>query len=191
MSFYPEEIAARFKQHGRLGAIENATTAETSASFACGSFATVSLRIDTDTSTIADASFQTNGCGFMTAAADVLCEGLAGKTLGDLRGLLDTELTQSVCGQLGEFPPERMQCAAVVFEALRSALARYRTSRIEEFQGEKALICTCFGISEEALTEIISAEKLTTVSDVSRLSKAGTGCGSCRMLIQELIDSRS
>jgi NifU-like protein len=69
-------------------------------------------------------------------------------------------------------------------------MAAYRARRIEEFQGEKALICTCFGVSEETIIGAIAENGFTEVEQVSKAYRAGSGCGSCRFLIQELIDMR-
>jgi NifU-like protein len=86
------------------------------------------------------------------------------------------------------YPADRRQCAGVVFEALHKALAEYRTLRLREFKGEEALICTCFGVSEETIVSVIESKGLSDVSQVADVCRAGSGCGSCRMLIQELID---
>lgn len=126
----------------------------------------------------------------MIAAVDVLCEWLEGRALADLHGLSDRELRETVAGRLDEFPASRRQCADVVYEALRAAMAEFRRRRIEEFQGEKALLCTCFGISEETIAAAIAEKNLREISEVTELTRAGSGCGSCRMLIAELLDAR-
>ncbi len=162
-----------------------------SASFVCGSFVELSVRMKVDADSIDAVTFRTNGCGFMIAAADTLCEWLSGKALLDLHGLNDDELTQAICVELGAFPADRAQCAGVVFESLRNAMALHRERRIEEYEGEKALICTCFGISEESIIAAISANGYTEVEQVSETCRAGSGCGSCRMLIQELVDMQT
>ena len=173
-----------------MGRAADASTEGTAASFVCGAFTTISLRIHAETSTLEDARYLTNGCGFMTAAADVVCATITGHPLADLQGLHEVALDKLVADALGKLPPDRVQCASVVFEAMRSAFAKYRQSRIDEFQGEKALICTCFGVSEETIVETIAKNSLDEVSEVTRLCRAGSGCGSCRMLIEELIDAR-
>ncbi len=163
----------------------------TSASFVCGSFVELSVRMQVDADSIDRVTFRTNGCGFMIAAADTLCGWLSGKSLIDLHGLNDHELTQAICAELGAFPADRTQCALVVFESLRKAMVLHRERRMEEYEGEKALICTCFGVSEESITAAISANGYTEVEEVSETCRAGSGCGSCRMLIQELVDMQT
>ena len=147
---------------------------------------TLSLRLD-ETGSIEDVRFQTNGCGFMVASADVICEWLRGKSVKDLHGLDDETF---VFDSLGGFPAGREQCLSIVFEALRKAMAGYREQRVAEFRGEVALICSCFGVSEDTIADVIARNDVMEVEDVSALCRAGSGCGSCRMLIQEMIEMR-
>ena len=72
---------------------------------------------------------------------------------------------------------------------MHRAFSGLRARQIEEFTGEKALICTCFGVSEETIEKAVAANKLETVEDVIDVCNAGGGCGSCRFLIQEIIDT--
>ncbi|MEO8041465.1 MAG: (2Fe-2S)-binding protein [Acidobacteriota bacterium] len=190
MAIYPKAINARFRSPTNFGADDGGTKG-ICASFVCGSFVEVSVGVDRDAGSIDNARFRTNGCGFMVAAADALCDWLRGKILSELHGLNDQDLTQVICGELGAFPAERAQCAAVVYQALRNAMSAHRARRIEEFQGEKALICTCFGVSEESIMDAIAEHKFTEVEQVSEAYRAGSGCGSCRFLIQEIIDMRT
>jgi NifU-like protein len=189
VAIYPKAVNARFRSPSNGGSISDGTRG-TSASFVCGSFIQLAVSISSDSDSIDEAKFRTNGCGFMIAAADVLCDWLSGKTLSEMHGLNDVELHQAISDELGSFPLERTQCAYVVFQALRNAMAAYRARRIEEFQGEKALICTCFGVSEETIIGGIAENGFTEVEQVSKAYRAGSGCGSCRFLIQELIDMR-
>ena len=125
----------------------------------------------------------------MLASADVLAESLAGKHLSELHGLDETELISDIQNELGEIPAGRLLCITACIDSLRAAFADFRARQIEEFQGEKALICTCFGVSEETIQTVINKDPLITVEDVAAVCRAGRGCGSCRMLIQELIDA--
>ena len=89
-----------------------------------------------------------------------------------------------------QFPTHRRACLEICVDALQQAFADFRALQLEEFAGEKALICTCFGISEETIEKIIAESQAETVEEISAICNAGTGCGSCQFLIQELIDAR-
>ena len=126
----------------------------------------------------------------MVAAAEVLTEWLGEKELSTLGGVSQEKTIELFERQLGKLPEKRVCCTAVVVEAVKSALKYHREQRLEEFQGEKALICTCFGVSEETIAKVINDHDLTDVADVSKITRAGSGCGACQMLIRELIDIR-
>ena len=190
MSVYPPAVNTRLISPARAGRAAGANGVGTAVSFECGSFVRISMAVVDDDRMITDARFQTNGCGFMTATADVVAEYLTGRPLTELHSMDAVELEGLIHAELGEFPPRRRQCAAVVLEALRLALADHRAYAIEEFRGEKALICTCFGVSEETVQQYIEEKMPETVAQVTAACRAGGGCGSCRMLIQEMIDQR-
>jgi NAD(P)H-nitrite reductase large subunit len=78
-----------------------------------------------------------------------------------------------------------MRCREVARSALRNALAAFRQRQLDEIGGEVHLVCTCFGVTEEAIERCGA----TNVESVGRLTNAGTGCGSCRMLIDEIVGS--
>ena len=188
MKFYPPKIGERFDSPENSGSAEGANAIGTAASFACGCFVRLSLAIEKDGKEIRSAKFQTNGCGYMIAAADVVTERLVGRRLTELHGLAEDELDPQQTGELEKFPENRSQCSELVLEALRDALADFRDHALEEFQGEKVLICTCFGVSEETIEKCIAENSIQMVADITDLCRAGGGCGSCRMLIQEMLD---
>ncbi len=191
MSLYPPAIQIRLDslRHAKNEISSNAEGR--SASFQCGSFVAFSMRIDASLKTISDISFRSNGCGYMIAAADVLVSLVKGRQLSRLHGVNDDELKSKIDNQLSSFPSDRRQCANVCIEALRQSFADFRLRQIEEFRGEEPLICTCFGVTEETIQDAIKREDLRTVDEVSSICNAGDGCGSCRMLIQEIIDNTS
>lgn len=127
----------------------------------------------------------------MLAAADVLAESVKGKRLSDLHGLSDPILKMQVARALGDIPGDRNECVKAAIGALRAAFVDHRSRLVEEFRGERALICTCFSVSEETIESHIASGSLETVEEVGDACAAGSGCGSCRMLIQEILDSNS
>ena len=161
-----------------------------SANFSCGSYVKFFLSVD-DEGVIRAANISTNGCGYMVASADVLAEYVQGRDLKELHGLRNDELSSLIFEDLGEFSADRGDCAATSIESLIAAFSDLRARRIEEFHGEKALICTCFGVSQDRVKALIDSRKLETLEEVAHACSAGRGCGSCRMLIEELLDKRA
>lgn len=190
MKFYPDKINALFFAPRRAGKAAKTNAVGTGASFVCGSFVRFYLEIDASAKEIREARYQTNGCGFAIAAAEVLAEKIVGRKLTALHGLNHAELFVRIETELGEFSATRRHCAEICFDALQSALADFRVLQLEEFTGEKALICTCFGVSEETIEQVIAETQAETVEEIGQLCNAGTGCGSCQFLIRELIDTR-
>ena len=124
----------------------------------------------------------------MLASANVLAEYVSGLDLRELHGSKTETLREIVERVLGEVANDREECIYGSINALRAAFRDLRARRVEEFRGEEALICTCFGVTEENIETIIATRKVDTVEDVTDVCNAGGGCGACRMLIQELLD---
>ena len=188
MSFYPRKISERFYAPKRAGKALKSNAVGTGVSFICGTFVRFFLEIDAETKKISDAKYKSNACGFTIAAAEVLTGSIVGKKLTGLHGLENDGLRAEIESALGAFPENRKHCAEICFDALHAALNDFRLRRLEEFAGEKALICTCFGVSEEEIEDVIEKNAVETVEEVTAVCNAGGGCGSCRMLIRELID---
>ncbi|MGL5820742.1 MAG: (2Fe-2S)-binding protein [Sarcina sp.] len=54
---------------------------------------------------------------------------------------------------------------------------------------EDRIICTCKQVKLSIIKDAI-ASGCTTVDEVSQKTTAGTGCGKCKGLIQEIIDGK-
>jgi nitrite reductase (NADH) large subunit len=50
-----------------------------------------------------------------------------------------------------------------------------------------ALICSCHNIAKDAICQAIAGEKLTAVAGIKSCTRAGTGCGSCVPLLNDLL----
>jgi len=187
MAVYPERvwsrcIATRLDKHSHTSANGKAV------SFSCGCFTAVSLGIDAKM--VLSASFESNGCGYMVAASQVLTASVDNKPLSELNSLPADAVISGIEDAIGPVHADRRPCIQCPVEALRRAFYNYRSHQIEEFRGEKPLICTCFGITEETVERYIETAKPTTTGEVTRAFRAGSGCGSCLMMIQEIIDGR-
>lgn len=189
--FYPPKINERFQNPRNAGKAKNANTVGTNATFVCGAVLRLTLRIDVETKEILEAKFKTSGCGFLIAAADVLTEKIAGRRLTELHGLEKGSLESEIEVELGKIEENRTHCFQLSFQTLQDAFNDFRAFQIEEFAGEKALICTCFNVSEEKIENVIEENGLETVEEVGEFCNAGTGCGSCQPLIQEILDMQN
>ena len=189
MSFYPKKISERFHAPQNIGSLKDANGIGTGATFICGVYVRFSLLIDVSSKEILAAKFQTNGCGYAIAAADVLAEKIVGKRLNKVHNLDREVLQTKIEDALGVLPESRRHCLDLALETLQKAFADFRVRQIEEFAGEKALICTCFGVSEETVENVIEQNALETVEAVTDVCNAGGGCGSCQPLIQEILDT--
>ncbi|HEY0049139.1 MAG TPA: iron-sulfur cluster assembly scaffold protein [Pyrinomonadaceae bacterium] len=189
MSFYPEKIGERFRAPRHAGKTSGANAVGTEASFVCGAAVRFTLRIEKETKEILEAKYQTSGCGFLIAAADALAEKIGGKKLIELHGLERAELQGQIENEIGKFPASRNHCVQLCADALQAALADFRAAQLEEFTGEKALICTCFGVSEETIERVAREYSLEIVEEVTEICRAGGGCGSCQPLIQDILEN--
>lgn len=187
MSFYPSKINERLCRLHHAGKLDNSAIGR-HATFVCGTSLKFCLQIEKEKREILAAKYQTSGCGYAIATADVLAEIIIGKNLTALHGLDHQYLRGEIEKKLGVFESGRSHCLELSLNALQAALSDYRQTQIEEFTGEKALICTCFGVSEETIENIVQTRAVETVEEVSDICNAGDGCGSCRFLIQEIID---
>jgi len=183
MPIYPAEVnkIAGKAVHARKLAAPDAQA--TAASFECGSF--VRFELSENEGTI-ELAYVTNGCGYLVAAAEAITGYLQNQTLADLHGLADEELT-AVVGLT--YPKERQQCLRVVLDGVHAVFANLRERRLAVSSPSEAMVCTCFSVSEEAIENCITQNALTSVEEVTALCRAGGGCGSCRMLIGEMLDA--
>ena len=188
MSFYPPQINGKFSAPKNASKLENANAVGTSATFVCGAVLRLYLRIDIKSKEILEAKYKTSGCGFSIAAAEILTEAIVGKKLIELHGLDDNLLPEIIEKKLGNFENHRRHCLDLTLQSLQNAFDDFRSFQIEEFSGEKALICTCFGVSEETIENLIKSESLETVEQVTDVCAAGGGCGSCQPLIRDILD---
>ncbi len=156
-----------------------------SASFQCGTTLRVSLHVD-ESQTIREAKFKAAGCSVLVASASLLTDQVLGKTTGAAAAL--GQQTEALTERLGDLPPERSECPALACQALVSAIRSYSDSARDEWEGDEALICTCFCVSERTIEREIQVRELTTIAEVTAACRAGAGCRSCYPLIEDILE---
>jgi NifU-like protein len=145
----------------------------------------VSLHVN-ESQIIEEAKFRAAGCSVLVAAASFLTSKITGETTAEAATL--AQRSDVLNDQIGEVEPDREHCAALACEALLRAISDYSDSIRQEWTGDEALICTCFGVSERVIENQIRSGSLATIEDVTRACNAGAGCRSCYPLIQDILD---
>lgn len=156
-----------------VGAIANPEALGEAASLLCGAIVRLTLRIDAD-KRIDDAKFKAIGCQVLVAASSLLTEAIRGKTTAEAALFARDENVN--------------QCEQLFRDALLTAITRYSDNRRAAWEGDEALICSCFGVSESVIEREVEAGSLRTIEEVAQICKAGAGCRSCYPLIQDIID---
>ena len=156
-----------------------------SASFNCGATLRISLQID-ESQRIVEAKFKAAGCSVMVASAELLTEQVLGMTTGEAATL--GQQVGLIAAQLGQVDPQRMDCPGMACDALLKAIQEYSDAVRESWEGDQALICTCFGVSEKTIEREIRVNGLSTIAEVTRACNAGAGCRSCYPLIEDILE---
>lgn len=120
MSMYRQEIIERYRFPRRRGEMKNASVQGEVLNVLCGDELTLYFLFDAKRMRVENVTFGGTGCALMTAAADILCEYLMGKTTEELKAFLADDMLKLY----GEMPsPSRLKCVLLPYEALRRALA--------------------------------------------------------------------
>jgi nitrogen fixation NifU-like protein len=88
---------------------------------ACGDVMKLQIKVGTD-GIIQDAKFKTYGCGSAIASSSLVTEWLKGKNLDQAQAIKNSDIAEEL-----ELPPVKIHCSVLAEDAIKAAVADYRT----------------------------------------------------------------
>ena len=182
---YTDKVKDHFINPRNVGEIENADAEAMTGSIVCGDALKLTLKINKDTEVIEDAKFKTFGCASAIASSSILTEMIKGKTLDEAKKITNKDIAM----ELGGLPEEKMHCSVMGMETLEKAINNYRGINVEEDEhDEGAIICKCFGVTDTKIKRAIRENNLKTVEEITFYTKAGGGCGACKVKLEDILN---
>ena len=99
---------------------------------ACGDVMRLQIKVN-EQGIIADARFQTYGCGSAIASSSLVTEWVKGKTLDQAGSIKNSQIAEELA-----LPPVKIHCSILAEDAIKAAIADYRSKQkvreLEEYK---------------------------------------------------------
>jgi len=183
---YSEKVFDHFMNPRNVGEVTDADGVGEVGSMACGDALRLSFKLDEE-GRIADAKFQTFGCGSAIASSSVLTEMVKGKTLEEAAQITNEDIARELDG----LPREKMHCSVMGREALEAAMIDHYKKLGRgvpcHLMQQATLLCHCFQVTKDTVREAIYNHRLEDIEDVTNFTKAGGGCTDCHHDIGDML----
>ncbi len=88
----------------------------------CGDVMQLQIKVDPQTGLIEDAKFKCFGCGSAIASSSLATEWIKGKSVEQAEQINNMQIVEEL-----ELPPVKIHCSVLAEDAIRAAIADYRT----------------------------------------------------------------
>ena len=125
---YSDKLIEHYENPRNVGALnkdENDVGTGLVGAPACGDVMKLQIKVDED-SIIEDAKFKTFGCGSAIASSSLVTEWVKGKTLDEATSIKNTDIAKELA-----LPPVKIHCSVLAEDAIKAAVADYKTKRSE------------------------------------------------------------
>jgi len=120
---YSEKVLEHFKDPQNVGAIENPDGYAEVGSVECGD--TMELYIKVKDNRITDIKYKTYGCAAAIASSSIATQMALGKTIEEAEAMTKSDIVE----ELGGLPERKIHCSLMVEDALKAAIADYKSRR--------------------------------------------------------------
>lgn len=141
------------------------------------------LRLGADRRIVDDASFLTENDRSCRASLSLVTSHIRGRPLVEVQAL-----TVETVGAAFGLHDENLPMLVPALEALASAVAALQGAP-DPFVREGRVVCHCLFVREGRIRRAVRERDLRTVEDVQAWTRACTGCRSCRIEVQRIVDA--
>lgn len=124
---YSEKVIDHYENPRNVGSFDNADPSIGSGMVgapACGDVMKLQIKVS-DNGIIEDARFKTYGCGSAIASSSLITEWVKGKSLDEAEAIKNTQIVEEL-----ELPPVKIHCSILAEDAIKAAIADYKSKRI-------------------------------------------------------------
>ena len=120
---YADRVLEHVSHPRNVGRMADADGVGKIGSPVCGDVMAMYIKVKDNV--IIDAKFETFGCGAAIASGSIATEMIKGKSIKEAMAITNEQVAEA----LGGLPKEKMHCSVLPEEAIRSAIADYRSRR--------------------------------------------------------------
>lgn len=123
---YSEKVIDHYENPRNVGSFDNDDTSVGSGMVgapACGDVMKLQIKVNNE-GIIEDARFKTYGCGSAIASSSLLTEWVKGKSLDEAEAIKNTDIADEL-----ELPPVKIHCSILAEDAIKAAIADYKSKR--------------------------------------------------------------